>query len=150
MSVSRLGLCLPLDLPFQVLLVPDELRMNPVCLLGGLPVGGSFLKLFALGVARFKGLPSGLLQLPSRPTLPLLDDALDRLLHSRTMPELLVLAVVLLDGDIRRGLVGLARVFLRPVSMLSVSTHDLTTTSLLSTSSFEVGCSVTKELEEKV
>lgn len=104
-----------------------------------LPVGGGFRRLFLI-VPRFNGLPSGLELLSLGVLLP--DDALDTLLFSRMMdPARGVRSpdeeATLLDGEARRGLAGPIRVLRRPVSMLSVSTQDLS-----SCSGF-VGCSET-------
>lgn len=105
-----------------------------------LPVGG-FRRLF-LTVPRFRGLPSGLELLSLGVLLP--EEALETLLFSRTMefargvrsPEE---EATLLEGEARRGLAGPMRVFRRPVSMLSVSTQDL------SSGSGFTGCSETRE-----
>lgn len=108
-----------------------------------LPVGGGFLRLF-LAAPRFRGLPSGLELLSLGVLLP--DEALDKLLFSRTMePARGVRSpeddATLLDGEARREFavagVGPILVLRRPVSILSVSTQDLS-----SWSGF-VGCSGT-------
>lgn len=105
-----------------------------------LPVGG-FRRLFLM-VPRLRGLPSGLELLSLGVLLP--EEALETLLFSRTMefargvrsPEE---EATLLEGEARRGLAGPMRVFRRPVSMLSVSTQDL------SSGSDFTGCSETRE-----
>lgn len=88
--------------------------------------GGSFLILF-LTALRLRGLPSGL-EFPSR-GVRLPDEHLDKLLFSRTIELARGVrspgeVVVLRDGELRSGLTGDTFVLRRPVSMLSVSTHE--------------------------
>ena len=125
MSACKLGLCLTCR-PFHVLLPLGGLWSNfgTAQALLRLPVGG-FLILVRTPM-RFRGLDSGL----ELPGVLLPEDALERLLLSRIMePALGVLSpdeeVALLEGDALKGLGGPILVLRKPVSILSVSTQDL-------------------------
>lgn len=138
-----LALCL-VCLPFHVLLplIGPWQHFGTADALLRLPVGG--LRTLFLIVPRFTGLPSGLELLSLGVLLPV--EALETLLFSRTTePARGVRSpedeATLLEGEARSGLAGPMRVFLNPVSMLSVSTHDLSSPSYLR------GCSATNSRE---